>query len=395
MLIYATLRKPNTTLVCALLSLHLNMLTEQLAESECTTGRRSRRSCAVAFQQQPCVDKSARVRTGRIACVVLAVGCVITVVLSVCSGAYPLSIRDILQLFTPMEGADTPVETVRTLIVDVRMPRIMAALFMGAGLSAAGASYQGIFRNSLVSPDILGASSGAGFGAALGLLIGAHFLVIQTLAFCFGIIAVLLTCVLGRAVGGSHSSLRLVLTGMVTGSIFVAGISIIKTVADPADTLPSITFWLMGSLAGVKWADVWVLLPPVCIGGGLMYALRWKLNAMSLSDEEARTMGVDVARVRMLTLVGATLISSVVVAVGGLVGWVGLLVPHMARFIVGPNNRELLPVSMLMGACYLVIADDLARLLFRTEFPLSVVTCACGAPVFLILLRRSGRGWAQ
>jgi iron complex transport system permease protein len=329
--------------------------------------------------------------------VLLVVGGIVSVLISLRHGAHPLSWADMLQLFSPYWGTGATVDanTVRSLLWEIRLPRILAALLIGGGLSMAGASYQGLFRNSLVSPDILGASSGAAFGAALGLLLHTHMIVVQGLAFSFGLAAVLLTCILGKAVGGGQSALRLVLTGMVTGSLFIAGLSIIKTVADPYDTLPAITFWLMGSLSGVKWGDILILFPPIFVGSIILLLLRWKLNVMSFSEEEAKTMGISVRKVRALTLVSATLISAVTVAVGGLIGWVGLLVPHMARFWVGPNNRDLLPVSLLMGGIYMLWADNLARWLFATEFPLSVVTCACGAPVFLMLLRRSGKGWAQ
>ena len=331
------------------------------------------------------------------AVVLLLLAGVASALFSLRTGAHPLSWPDMLQLISPSwsKGATVDANTVRALLWEIRLPRILAALLIGGGLSMAGASYQGLFRNSLVSPDILGASSGAAFGAALGLLLHTHMIVVQLLAFSFGLVAVLTTCILGKAVGGSQSALRLVLTGMVTGSLFVAGLSIIKTVADPYDTLPAITFWLMGSLSGVKWSDLAILFPPIFFGSVILLLLRWKLNVMSFSEEEAKTMGIPIGKVRALTLVSATLISAVTVAVGGLIGWVGLLVPHMARFWVGPNNRDLLPVSLLLGGIYMLFADDIARLLFSTEFPLSVVTCACGAPVFLMLLKRSGKGWAE
>jgi iron complex transport system permease protein len=327
----------------------------------------------------------------------LALFGVLSFFLSLCHGAYPLTVADLLQLVAPQWAMDATVDvaTVRTLVWEIRLPRILAALLIGSGLAVSGAAYQGLFRNSLVSPDILGASSGAAFGAAIGLLLGRSIVLVQLLAFVFGLFAVGMTCTIGQALGRGQGALRLVLTGMVTGSLFVAGISVIKTVADPYDSLPAITFWLMGSLSGVKWIDLAVLFPPTFLGVLLLCGMRWKLNVMSLSEEEARSIGIPIRRIRFLTLLSATLISSVTVAVGGLIGWVGLLIPHMVRFMVGPNNRVLLPYSLLFGGIYLLWADNLARWLFRTEFPLSVVTCLCGAPVFLILLRRSGKGWAQ
>jgi len=328
---------------------------------------------------------------------ILGVLGIFSILISIRHGAHPLSWADLGLLVAPEHFEATATvkpHIVRTLVWDIRLPRVLAALLIGGGLSIAGASYQGIFRNALVSPDILGASSGAALGAALGLLLNLSIIWVQALAFLLGLIAVSITCLLGTLFCNGHSTLRLVLTGMVTGNLFVAGLSIIKSVADPYDTLPAITFWLMGSLSGVKWSDLQLLLPPILAGVTLLLILRWKLNVMSFSEEEAKSIGISVTRIRILTLVSATLISSVTVAVGGLVGWVGLLVPHMARFMVGPNNRDLLPVSLLLGGIYLLWADNLARWSFRTEFPLSVVTCICGAPVFLALLSRARKGWA-
>jgi iron complex transport system permease protein len=327
----------------------------------------------------------------------LALFGIFSFVLSLYHGAYPLSMADLLQLIAPQWASQATVDaaTVKTLVWEIRLPRIFAALLIGGGLATSGAAFQGLFRNSLVSPDILGASSGAAFGAAIGLLVGHSILLVQLLAFAFGLAAVSLTCALGQAGGRGQSALRLVLTGMVTSSLFIAGISVIKTVADPYETLPAITFWLMGSLSGVQWVDLAVLFPPTAIGMLLLLSMRWKLNVMSMSEEEAGSMGISIHRIRLLTLLSATLISSMTVAVGGLIAWVGLLIPHMVRFVVGPNNRVLLPYSLLFGGIYLLWADNMARWLFRTEFPLSVVTCFCGAPVFLILLRRCGKAWVE
>ena len=312
-------------------------------------------------------------------------------------GAYPIAWRDLLRLINPAfhTSSEANADVVRTVLWNIRLPRILAALLIGSGLSVAGASYQGLFRNSLVSPDILGASSGAALGAAVGLLLGFPVIGVQGLAFILGLLAVSATVFMSHAVGGGSGNLRLVLTGMVTGSMAVAGISVVKTVADPYDSLPSITFWLMGSLSGIKWEDLVILTPPTLLGMSLLIMLRWKLNAMAFNEEEAKTIGVSTTHIRVLTLLSATLISSVAVAVAGLIGWIGLLIPHMCRFWVGPNHRILLPVSVLAGGVYLLWADNFARATFQTECPLSVVTCICGAPVFLILLKRTSRGWAQ
>lgn len=320
-----------------------------------------------------------------------------SVLISLRYGPHRLSWADLFQLWLPAASgsAATARETVATLIYDIRLPRIVAGLAVGAALSVAGVSYQGLFRNSLVSPDILGASAGAAFGASIGILFSWSILGIQTLAFLFGLLAVGATCLLSRSVGGAHFALRLVLTGMVIGSLFAAGISVIKVVADPYSKLPAITFWLMGGLSAVTTRDALFLLPPLALGVGLLLALRWPLNTMALGEEEARALGVPTTLIRVLTLLGATLITSASVAIGGIIGWVGLMVPHLARFWVGPNHRDLLPTALLTGAIYLLWADNLARWMFAVEFPLGIVTCACGVPAFIVLLRRSQKSWAS
>lgn len=313
-------------------------------------------------------------------------------------GAHPLAWADILQLGFPRfaAGAVTDRGTVVSLLWEIRLPRMLAAMGVGAGLSMAGAAYQGLFRNSLVSPDILGASAGAALGATLGLTLSLPVAGVQTCGFLFGLAAVMLTCGLGRAAGGGgHFTLRLVLTGMVIGSLFMAGVSVIKIMADPYSKLPAITFWLMGSLAATTRADLALLFPPLALGVTVLLLLRWPLNLMALGEDEARSLGVPVTAVRVLVLAGATLITSATVAVAGIIGWIGLMVPHAARFWVGPNHRDLLPSSLLIGGICLLWADNLARCLFAVEFPLGVVTCACGAPVFLVMLRRSQKTWAE
>ena len=323
----------------------------------------------------------------------LAIGLLASVAISLRYGAHPLSWADLGQLWFDLNGATVPRATVATLVYDIRLPRIVAALAIGAGLSVAGASYQGLFRNSLVSPDILGASSGAAFGAALGIMLSWSVIGIQGLAFASGLGAVVLTYGLSRGVGGGTFTLKLVLTGMVVGSLGMAGVAVIKTLADPYSKLPLITYWLLGSLSSVTNLDVKLMLPPLAIGVAVLLALRWPLNVMALGEDEARALGVPTGTVRLLTLLSATLVTAVAVAVAGVIGWVGLMVPHLVRFVVGPNHRDLLPASLLLGAIFLLWADNLARWLFVVELPLGVVTCACGIPVFLALLRRASRTW--
>lgn len=321
---------------------------------------------------------------------------VVSIGVSLRFGAHSLSAADILQLVSPRFAADATTDraTVLTLLWDIRLPRLCAALVIGAGLSLAGAAYQGLFRNSLVSPDILGASAGSALGAALGLVGSFPVLGIQACAFLVGIAAVSLTCLLARAAGEGMVPLRLVLTGIVVGSLFMAGVSIFKILADPYSKLPAITFWLMGSVAPASRQDLLWLLPPLAIGCSVLLLLRWPLNLMAVGEEEARALGVPVGTVRLLALVGATLVTASTVAIAGVIGWVGLMVPHLARFWVGPNHRDLFPASLLIGALFLLWADNCARLLFPVEIPLGVVTCVCGAPVLLAMLRHTQRGWA-
>jgi len=335
-------------------------------------------------------------RVGRLRIIFLVLALIVSALVSLRFGAHPLSWPDLLQLWLPSfsRAAETNHATVVALLWEIRLPRVCAALLIGAGLSVSGASYQGLFRNSLVSPDILGASSGSAFGAALGIMLSFGIVGVQLLAFAAGLGAVLLTFALSRTIGGEHSTLRLVLTGMVVGSLFMAGIAVLKTLADPYSKLPLITFWLLGSLSSVTRTDLWMLVAPVVLGSAVLLLLRWPLNAMALGEEEARSLGIPTAQVRGWTLVCATLITSVAVAVAGVIGWVGLMIPHLARFWIGANHRDLLPVSLLSGAIFLLWADNLARWLFVVELPLGVVTCACGVPIFLLVLKRSQRAWS-
>ena len=325
----------------------------------------------------------------------LGAALLVSVAISLRYGAHPLSWSDLGQLWVDVTAATVPRATVSVLVFDIRLPRILAALAIGAGLSVAGAAYQGLFRNSLVSPDILGASSGAAFGAALGIMLSLSVVSIQGLAFACGLGSVALTYGLSRSVGGGTFTLKLVLTGMVVGSLGMAGVAVLKTLADPYSKLPLITYWLLGSLSSVTALDVKLLLPPLSVGVALLLALRWPLNVMALGEDEARALGVPTGTIRVLTLLSATLVTAVAVAVAGVIGWVGLMVPHLVRFMSGPNHRELLPTSLLAGALFLLWADNLARWLCVVELPLGVVTCACGIPVFLVLLRRASRSWSD
>jgi iron complex transport system permease protein len=282
-----------------------------------------------------------------------------------------------------------------TVVMRVRLPRILAAMIVGAALSASGTVYQSVFKNPLVSPDVLGVAAGAGFGAAIALLLGAGATGIQMAAFGCGLAAVAIACAVGLWRGGRNGGyLVLVLAGVIVDRVFEAGISFAKYAADPNNVLPAITFWLMGSVAAVSPADLAAAALPIAVGLAVLLSLRWRLNVMSFGDEEARALGLDVTRFRLVVIVAATLTTSAAVAISGVLSLVGLIVPHLARMLVGPNHTVLLPVSILMGAGFLLAVDDLARALVAGEIPLGILTALIGAPFFIAVLVRMRAGWS-
>ncbi|WP_337248629.1 FecCD family ABC transporter permease [Rhodovulum sulfidophilum] len=306
-------------------------------------------------------------------------------------GPYPLS---------PAEVADTligrpPDPQAAIVLWNIRLPRVVAAALIGAALAAAGAAYQTVFRNPLVAPDILGVSQGAGFGAVLGILLGLPVLAIQLMGFAFGIGTIGLVMAIALALRGMGQVLVVVLCGMAVAALAGAGISLVKLMADPDDQLPAITFWLMGSLAGIKQADVAAALPAIVAGLVPMIALRWRIGLLALGDDEARTLGVEAGRLRLLVILSATLVTAAAVSAAGVIGWVGLMVPHMARLITGPRFDRLLPVALAMGAALMVLVDAAARCIAQQEVPLGILTAVLGGPVFLWLLARGGRTWAE
>jgi iron complex transport system permease protein len=305
-------------------------------------------------------------------------------------GRYDVPLATWWRLLRAPESAGVP----GIVLLHVRLPRIVAGILIGAGLSASGAAYQGLFRNPMVSPDILGASAGAGFGAAAGILLGFGIPGIQCVSFVFGLAAVLVTCAAAARLSRTGDPiLTLVLVGILVGSIFTALISLAKYVADPYSKLPAITFWLMGSLAAIHVRDVEFAVAPMLLGLAPLVLLRWNLNVLSFGDEEARALGAETGRLRWIVILCSTLLTASAVSVAGMVGWVGLVIPHLARMIVGPDYRVLLPASLLLGATYMLLVDDLARSVYATEIPLGIMTSLVGAPFFLYLLMRSQRGW--
>lgn len=272
---------------------------------------------------------------------------------------------------------------------EIRFPRVAAAGLIGAALAVAGVSYQGMFRNPMVSPDILGASTGAGFGAALAILLGAGYFGISLSAFCFGLLAVA-AAYLVSCMSRTNQTIALILAGMMVSSLFSASTSYIKLVADTQQQLPAITYWLMGSLSSIKPKDVLFLVIPVAIGLVPLMVLSWRMNLLTLGEEEVRSMGVNTRLLRLAVIVCATLLTAASVAVSGMIGWVGLVIPHFCRMLFGYDYRRLLPAAALFGASFLIVVDDIARLATAGEIPLGILTAFVGAPIFLYLVLTGG-----
>ncbi len=299
--------------------------------------------------------------------------------------------RILIDQVVPLEQTWSGAE--ETIVIQVRLPRILAALMVGAALSMAGAAYQGLFKNPLVSPDILGVSSGAGFGAAVAILLASSAWMIQACAFAGGIAAVLCTYLLSRLYR-SGQILVLVLSGVIVSAFFGALLSITKYVADPYEKLPTIIFWLMGSLSSVRYTDLAAIAPAMILGGGVLLLIRWRINLLSLGSDEVRTLGIDITRITRVIIVSATLLTAASVCISGVIGWVGLVVPHLGRMITGPDYQKLLPMTIVIGASFLLVMDDLSRTLITTEIPLGILTALLGAPFFAYLLWRRKTGWA-
>ena len=316
-------------------------------------------------------------------------------VLALSVGRYPISLADAAALaFAKLTGSGHAASsTTEMVILHVRGPRVLAAVLVGAGLAAAGTAYQGMFRNPLVSPDILGVSSGAALGAVLAIFLSLDLLSIQLFAFGGGLVAVGLVYAVGTRLRGHDPLLALVLTGVVIGTLLGSAIALLKYLADPYNQLPAITYWLLGSLAAIAPADLAVAAPLVLVGLAPMLLLRWRINLLALPDDEARALGVDTARLRALIVAAATLMTAAAVAVSGIIGWIGLLVPHAARLLVGPDFGRLLPLAMLLGASFLLAVDTLARTIAPIEIPPGVLTALLGTPFFLWLFAVSRRGW--
>ncbi len=309
-------------------------------------------------------------------------------------GRYSISPLTVIQVLAakifPIQA--TWAETVETVLFQIRLPRTLMAMLIGAALSVSGASFQGMFRNPLVSPDILGVSAAAGFGAALAILVSANAASIQVLAFLFGIAGVIIAYLISR-VYRTTPILMLVLSGVVVSAFFSAMISATKYIADPYEQLPAITFWLMGSLSAISLKDLVTAAPPIIFGITGLLLIRWRLNVLSMGDEEARSLGIKTEVLKAFVIFCATIMTASAVCVSGIIGWVGLVIPHIGRMIVGPDHKALLPASVSIGAAYLLLIDIVARTATTAEIPLGILTSIIGAPFFAYLIRKTKGGW--
>ena len=308
-------------------------------------------------------------------------------------GRFPVAPGEVASaLWSTLTGGESGLASnVEAVILQVRAPRLVAALAVGAALAAAGAAYQNLFKNPLVSPDILGVSAGCALGAGLAILFSLPVIAIQGLAFAGGIGAVALVVAVGNWVGRRDPILTLILTGVVVGSLFGAGIALVKYVADPYNQLPAITFWLLGSFGGALPGDLAVALPLIAIGLVPLVLLRWRIDLLALSEDEARSLGLDVAKLRLAVIVCATLVTASAVALAGVIGWVGLVIPHAARLLVGASFARVLPLSLVLGAAFMLAVDTLCRTVAATEIPPGVATAFVGTPVFIALLAATFR----
>ncbi|MDR0527032.1 MAG: iron ABC transporter permease [Spirochaetaceae bacterium] len=296
-------------------------------------------------------------------------------------GRFPLTFSELF----------TPGSTLRQVLLQIRLPRVLAAALVGAGLSTAGTAYQYLFNNPLVSPDILGASAGASFGAALSIIVGAPYAMVSFSAFCFGLLAVFAAVVVSFF-AKIKATLVLVLAGIITASLFQASTSYLKLIADQTNVLPAITYWLMGSLAGVRLGDLAFASLPVCTGLIVLFRFSLELNIVGMGEDDARALGVNLTVTRVVVIAASTLITAACVSISGMIGWVGLIIPHIVRMCVGCDNRVALPASMLLGAAFLVAVDTAARNLSSSEIPIGILTAFIGAPFFVyVMLRRHSK----
>ncbi len=313
-------------------------------------------------------------------------------VVSLCVGRFSVPATRALELI--WLGATDPWRELTTIderiVLLVRAPRVVLAALAGAGLALSGAALQGVFRNPLVSPDILGISQGAAFGGALGIMLGVWGFPLISMVFISGMAAVILVGLISR-INGRSETITVILSGLVVSSMFSAVVSLLQFVADPNTSLPAIVYWLMGSFATATWERTLIAAPGLIIGGALLWMLRFRLNILSLDESEAQSLGAKTNRERWMVFGLIAVIVGSQVAVSGIIGWIGIVIPHASRLLVGHDHRALLPASVVLGAGFMVIIDTLARTATAAEIPLGVITALVGAPIFAMLLRNHYR----
>ena len=332
---------------------------------------------------------------GRLSAVLLVALPLVLFLVSLTLGRFEISLGEIIRIigstFQPSLAADIP-EMAQKLVLRIRVPRILAAMLIGAGLGVTGTAFQGIFKNPLVDSNILGVTSGAGFGAALALLLVRPMWQVQLSAFVFGLLAVGLAF-FGSRLYRSSPILVLTLMGILVGSLFNSLTSLLKYVADPLDALPAITFWLLGSLASITWEDIPMLASITVLGSGFLWFVRWRLNVLSLGDSEAKSLGMNPNQLKLGIIAASALVTAMAVSVAGVIGWVGLVIPHAGRILVGPDHRRLIPASISLGAVFMLVIDDISRTLLPGEVPIGVLTGILGVPLLIALLRKNRTGW--
>ncbi len=321
----------------------------------------------------------------------ISVGIILVLIVSmfaICVGQFSISISDVLKILFHQQ---VEIKNAEKVILNIRIPRILLSLIAGSGLAVAGAAFQSLFSNPLATPDTLGCANGASFGAALAILLGLKSIGIQISALCMGIVAVFLVFVVSRTTQReSRNMMMVILAGMVVSSLFSALVSFVKYIADPNDILPVITFWLMGSFSSATLRSLYIGTPCILIGIVVIYCMRFRLNALSLSEDEAKSLGINLKLNRMIVITAASFITASIVSLCGVIGWVGLLIPHICRMLFGNNQKKVIPGCIVFGALFMVIVDTLARCMCQSEIPVSILTSVIGAPVFILLLRKTG-----
>ena len=311
--------------------------------------------------------------------------------LAILAGRYGVSPRQMVGAISARIGGGIyPDRKADSVVFNLRLPRITVAVLIGSGMAVSGAAFQSLFSNPLATPDTLGVASGTCVGAVVALLLGWGMSGVQLTALVAGLVTVAITTAVARRRDGGTDVVTLVLAGVIVSAMADAVLSMLKLTADPTSKLPEITYWLMGSLAGASWSQIALAAPFIVIGSGGIVVLRWRLNVLALSEDEARAAGVDVRSLRITLIVCATVVTASVISLCGQVGWIGLIVPHAARMLTGSDNRYLIPVCLLLGASIMIFIDTVARTITASEVPVSVVTAIVGAPFFITLLRRTG-----